>query len=484
MIIVIIISLFTLGYIETYKIAGNEDLYYLFLTVVAILSAVASAFILKENFKYKIHLSAIFVLIIIGYFLKIYILGYLILHSDSYYEYINAYFPLQYELLVNSPDLFIIYFEVVTAMLGLFALVIISLSLLKLNVIQTQGIPLYNNTFPKYKVKDSSVKLLLILASLSILFIIYIQIYYNIGLVSPGEREVTILPYRLAGIIQIFGRYFIPMILFIALWLSIKNRLKFLSRISYFLFFFWGVSLGLVSTSKEPLIIAILSIFLTLFLCNAFGKKQMIWLIALIPLLMLFNDFLSLNRLARNYYLDEGIVDIAIMIFTGIIKPSDFLSQDYHSISSVAKYLGLIMRIGGADSLLSILDYNMTEPIRKALLFQSSQPIVDIFTQDVLGQNLMPGLRFSPSLLGYFILALGGVSEALIAFVLYVLFWHIIFTSNFKSKFRIKSFLALLLLLTMIRLTSEGGFSRLSMHFLLIIIFGVVGELLLKRVNR
>ena len=290
MIVVIFFSFFIFGYIETYKIVDDEALYYLFLTMVSMLSTVVITSVLRKNYKYKIHLWALFILIMIGYYVKIYILGYLVLHLDSYYDYLNAYFPLQTELLVNNPDIFVTYYEVVTAMLSAFALVVVLLSLLKQNAIRVQEFFLNNRALPKYKANKNFVKFLLISAQISILFILYIMINYNLGLVSPGAREVTLLPYKLPTIIQIFSRYFIPMLLFISLWLSINARFKFLVRASIFIFLFWGVSIGLVSTSKEPLIIAMISIFLALFLCNAFGKKQIAWIIVLIPLLFIFED--------------------------------------------------------------------------------------------------------------------------------------------------------------------------------------------------
>jgi len=481
MVVVIFVSFFIFGYIETYKIVDDEALYYLFLTMVSMLSTVVITSVLRKNYKYKIHLWVLFILIMIGYYVKIYILGYLVLHLDSYYDYLNAYFPLQTELLVNNPSIFITYYEVVTAMLSSFALIVVLLSLLKLNAIRVQKNLLNNRILPKYKINKNLVKFLLISAQISILFILYVMIHYSLGLVSPGEREATLISYKLPTIIQTFARYFIPMLLFISLWLSITARFKFLVRVSIFLFLFWGVSIGLVSTSKEPLIIAMASIFLTFFLCNAFGKKQIAWFIVFIPILFIFSDFLSLNRVTRHYYYDEGIVDIAIMLLNGTIQPSSFLTLKDLTISPLSTYLGIIMRIGGADSLLSILDYNMTE---LRVLLHSSESIVDIFTRDVLGVTLVPGLRFSPSLLGSFILALGGVFKALIAFVLYVIFWNKIFTLNFKSRLMIKPFLTLLLLLVMARTTSEGSFSGLSVQFLLIVIFGIVGEIILKRLYK
>ena len=66
MVVVIFVSFFIFGYIETYKIVGDEALYYLFLTMVSMLSTVVITSVLRKNYKYKIHLWVLFILIMIG----------------------------------------------------------------------------------------------------------------------------------------------------------------------------------------------------------------------------------------------------------------------------------------------------------------------------------------------------------------------------------------------------------------------------------
>ena len=76
----LLLVIFPIGWYLSYDLLSSELEYYLLLTLVAVLSSAFILMMLRGSIKQQIHLWIIFILYLIGYYVKFYILCYMKLH--------------------------------------------------------------------------------------------------------------------------------------------------------------------------------------------------------------------------------------------------------------------------------------------------------------------------------------------------------------------------------------------------------------------
>jgi hypothetical protein len=475
----LLLTIFLVGWSFSLDLMGSEKIYYTVLTVTAFLSGSLILTMLRGPAKQTIHLWIIFILFVIGYYIKFYILCYFKLDINS--EYLDLMHPLESELM-NNADLLINYYEMITIILVVFALLIAAL--VAVTDASRKKYKDYKFVVPRITVKKSTVKRLLGITIVSSLVLIYIQLTLGIGFASAADRQVNPLPYRLAGIIMAIYNGIIPLMFLISLWLADTMRSNYLARLSVGTYLLFGVVAGLISTSKASLITVVVSLIVFWLVTGSFTRKRLLLLLLLVPFMGLFNGFLSINRIMRNIYPDMGIFEI--MWMTG----SFFLSTDttlsgYEPVSAVTNYLGLIMRINGADSLMNIINYAPPFSLKRIwhLLFESPDTIATLYAQEVLGYSQLTGVAFSPSLLGYFEFVFGNVVLVSFGMVVFTLIWHLLFRTILRARLLTEPIVFSMLIVLVGLYTSEGTLETMPQSIAGIIVFIIFGEFIIRRLT-
>lgn len=475
----LLLIIFLVGWIFSFDLMGREKIYYTILTVISFLSGSLILIILRGPTKRIIHLWIIFTIFFIGYYIKFYILCYLKLDINS--VYLERMHPLELELM-NHADLLINYYEMITIIFVVFAL--LTATLVAVDDASKKRYKDYKFIVQRVSVKKSTVKLLLGITIVSSLVLIYIQLTLGIGFFSSADRQVNPLPYRLAGIIMAINKGIIPLLFLMSVWLADTIRSNYLARLSIGAYLLFGIAAGLISTSKASLITVVVSLIILWLVTGSFTRKRLMLLLLVVPFMGLFNGFLSINRIMRDVYPDMSIFEI--MGMTGrFFLLTDTTLSGYEPLSSVSNYLGLIMRINGADSLMNIINYAPAFSLERIwhTLFESSDTIATLYAQDVLGYSQLTGTAFSPSLLGYFEFIFGNVVLVSFGMVGYTLIWHLLFRTFLRARFLTEPIVFSMLIVLVGLYTSEGTLESMPQSIAAITVFAIFGELIIRRLT-
>ena len=415
----LLLVIYPIGWYLSYDLLSSELEYYLLLTLVAVLSSALILMMLRGSIVQQIHLWIIFILYLIGYYVKFYILCYMKLHFNEYNEYLYA---IEMDLL-NDTALIIKYYELVTIVLVSYAIIVAFLRKKRSNIALATNKPSHLlGPMHRLNVNGKSVIRLLVFTICLCIFLMYTQIQLGLGFVSGSERQMVQLPYRLAGLIMTIYNGIIPLLFLVAVWLSDTKRTVSLNRLAITLYLFFGIAAGLLSTSKASLLSVVISLGFLWLLTGTLTKKRLLLIGIMIPLIIQFNSFLTVNRILRSD-LGSGIFETMITAVNYFISQVIDLPGYEDAFQRTITYLGPVMRINGADSLLNILNYNPSFSFKRIgqLLFESTSAVNDLYSTDVLGYNIDRDVAFSPSLLGYFVFVFSNTGFVCLAMVVYTL---------------------------------------------------------------
>jgi hypothetical protein len=424
-----------LGFLLTKDLFISFQYYYFLLNIFAFASAVFIIKNIKEPSLKNIHLWIIFLIFTIGYFFKFYILAYLKLyHSDFSSDYLNTNFPLE-SYLLGKPILVINYFEIVTVLLLIF-------SVISFFILNNSKLALKINS--EYALKPISIRnqrkiniLFICAAILSILYFCF-QLKTGIGIASRDPNSVMSLPYHLAGIISALGKWFLPALFMLMILLSFAANLRVKQYISISLYIVFGMIATLISTSRFDFLFIVITLAVLLFSIGKLSKKYIFILAILICIATLSSNLIAFIRTGD-------------LVYNGPLK-----------------YITLLLRVNGADSLLNILNYSTSFSFDRIIhrLFESSLTINDQFSLDVLGLEPTQGLGFSTSLIGRFYFIFESLIVVSFVFSIYIFIWHYVFVYANKIFSDITPIFISLLSVTLAFITSEGNFESLPFMFL------------------
>ena len=474
----LILAVFPVGWYISLDLLAAEKLYFTMLTVFAIISASLVLKVLRGPVKREIHLWIIFNLFVIGYYLKFYVLCNFKIDTNS--EYIDQVYPFE-SILLERADLLIKYYEVINIVFFVFAVLVAALSFIKksskINSIANELV------VPSLIIRKSTVKRVLGFSIVCFIILTYIQVALGLGFVSGAERQVTQLPYHIAGIIMAIYNGIIPLLFLISVWLSGFIRSNYLTKITVSAYLLFGVVAGLISTSKAPLITVVVTLFILWVVTEAITRKRLLMLLLMVPFMGFFNTFLSINRTARVSYPDLGIFEIMWRSGGSLFSTNANLTGYDQPIQHVANYVELILRINGANSLMNIVNYAPAHSLERAwhLMFVSPETIATLYAQDVFGINVDFGVAFSPSLLGYFYFIFGSVVLVCFGMILYTLIWHLLFRALLRSKLLIEPIVFSMLIVIVGLYTSEGTLESMPQSIALIVVFAIFGEFFTRR---
>jgi len=474
----LLLTVFPVGWYVSQDLLADEKLYFTILTVIAFLSASLILKVLRGPVKREIHLWIIFILFVIGYYIKFYILCCFKLDINS--QYLDLMYPCE-SVLMNHADLLIKYYEMITIIFVVFALLIAALVAVA-DASKTRS-KYYKFAEPRSTIKKSTVKRLLGITIVSSLLLIYIQLTLGIGFVSAADRQGSPLPYRLAGIIVAIYNWFIPLLFLFSVWLADTIRSNYLTKLTIGTYLLFGIAAGLLSTSKSPLTIVVVTLLILWLVTDKLSRKRLLLLLLIVPFMGVFNGFLSINRIMRSSNPEFGIFEIMWRSGGSLFSTSTNLTEYDQPIQYATNYLALLLRINGADSLMNIINYAPGFSLQRIwhLLFESPDTIATLYAHEVLGISQLTGVAFSPSLLGYFEFVFGNVVLVCFGIIVFTLVWHLLFRALLRSKLLIEPIVFSMLIVIVGFYTSEGTLESMPQSIALIGAFAIFGELFARR---
>jgi len=419
-----------MGFILTKDLITSFQYYYLLLNICAFFSAAFIAKIIKKPSLKNIHIWIIFLIFIVGYFFKFYVLSYLKLnHSDFGADFLNTNFPLE-SYLLGKPILLINYFEIVTVLLSVFAFTSFYISS-DSNLVEKKNTENFIMPLASYNQKKFNLLFFCTLV-FSVLFFSF-QLKTGIGVVSRDPNSVMSLPFRLAGIISALGKWFLPVLFMTLVLFSFATNKKWNQYISIIFYLVFGIIATLISTSRFDFLFNIITLTVLLFSIGRLSKKYLFILAILFCVASFSNNLLSFMR-------------------TGLLTDSGYI-----------KYIILLLRTNGADSLLNIINHSASFSLDRVIykLFESPLTINEQFGLDVLGVYPTVGLGFSTSLIGHFYFIFENIGLVSILFSFYIFIWHFAFLYASKIFTDVTPIFISLLSVILAFITSEGNFGSL-----------------------
>lgn len=396
-------------------------------------------------------------------------------NQESYGDFLELSYGKEISLL-SLPKLVINYYELVTSVWLCFAMVMVYMASLKKSYFLKTS--LYT-----FALRKTGLTYSMLIAVLFSIFMLGVQVVLGLGIVSADEERTSELPFRLAGIIMTVNILVLPLIYLVLVWLADKTgSIKQLIFITC-AYLAYGLTLGLISTSRERFISTVLSLLVLWMITEKMSRQRIIFLLALTPFTVLLNGLLSVNRILRGVYPDLHGFELLYLAITQYIAPAIFISSDSLNGIQISAFLNSILRVNGFDSLLIILDHAPGFSWERLLgLFFQGRSSAEMYATEILDLPQLLGVAFSPSLFGFFILAFGmQLYFIIISFVLYILAWHFLFKWIISFKLMIEPIILVLMFVMLARFTSEGTLETLPISIAFLLIIAGAIEFLLRR---
>lgn len=364
----IIITLFffwghniSVEYIRSNSFYYDQSSYlYDFLTIVSYFLSISFIYFLKKNIYYKLHFLGIFLVFIVGNYVKFF----MILNWKTNKNQLISTIFAQLNSHLNDPDLLLEAYGITTITFASFFFSFILLDKINSKNIQIHclnpGRKLNIDTkfYPQNSIKTSNKEFRrnpitafsFIIWALNILSI-YFQYSFRIGARTDlYGNGATYLPFKLAGLIHYSNTIFFPLISILCLLFISSSRKKSLYNIFLFLILTNNYLISSITTSKSPVIILFTFLFISWFLEGKFSKNRFIFI--LLPLLTLpwFLAILSYLRMSRS------IGDIGN--FQKIPEALHYIQNtQLGSMLLFNSFTLPIWRIDGIDTLVMTLNY-------------------------------------------------------------------------------------------------------------------------------
>jgi hypothetical protein len=468
----ILISLIPIGWILTRSFFKENILLYDILNIINFVTVMVIIHCIYKKILINIHHWMIFLILYIGYFIKFYILCFLMLNQEKNELFLQIYYPTIIEYFYQE-NLIVEYYKIITLIMFCFScLTLLFKSLQKQNIKSILELPKCIINSEKLERKINNYIKILIYITITLLFI---TLRFNIG-VPNSEKVEAPLPFRLAGLIILVQNLVIPICLMSIIYFSKIYGLNNIKNKALLIYITVGILLSFITTSKAIIFNLLITLILYLIVTNQISKKTVFFITLLIPILFIFNLILSNFRTQRADNLDLNISIIIDVILTTLNNSTITIEAN----NLMQLLLVMITRVNGIDSLLNILNYQPLFNWERSLdlIFLSSNSIAEYYAVDILGWPAQHSTGFSPSLIGYIYFIFPTNLGICVGFIIYVLFWHIIVKLILKAKIINKS-VALIYLATIIAFyTSEGTLEslplRISIYLIIITIIDSV----------
>jgi len=303
-----------------------------------------------------------------------------------------------------------------------------------------------------------------------------VQLSYGIGMGFPRQEE---LPFRLAGFLMAIQRYLVPLAFLFVIWGADRGRLVRTAKVAVMLYLLYGVTYGLITTSKAGLIFVVASLAGLWVAAGTFSARRG-WLIAGAFLFaIIFGGYLSGVRFLRA----DPAISVAETIVAPLLAGSSLAGSGVEQSDAPLLLLAISLRSVGIDALLNIVAYDPSFSLNRLIsVFVGETSLDQIYGRDVLGLNsdALTGTAFAPSLFGEFYILTCNIWATGILVFLYTIMWHAVFWFVDRSSMVLRPALLAILLLSVLLYTSGGTTETIPFALGLIYVAGFIGERVIR----
>lgn len=473
----IVLAMFPLGWAASASIFAQEGEYYFVLNLLAFLAAAGVLGGLRGELRRHLHLWVIFLVYLIGYFFKYYLLCFMSTEPQEFGVFLDTVYPREVGFLANEEYL-LRYFELVTTALVCLAVLVhlLPMSPMRRNPTAPEGHSEIQRTQLRRRLRKY-------LWAVVLLSLIVFAISWSFGIGTPGgeDRTEPPLPFRLAGMVAAVQNSVLPLTFLVIIWFTDRYGLIKVNRHAVAAYIAFGLAGGIITTSKAALIMVIVSLLILWLLMGRLTRGRLLALFGILPLIALFSVLMGVHRSLRALNSDLGLIDVVLMGFSQL-----FASGTASDGFAWSKLLGPFLRLNGADSSLNILDYapNFSWERSLDILFDSQFTVADLYATDVLGWSSLVGTAFSPSLIGYFYFVFPSAIGVCVGFIAYVLFWHWLFTQVRKLNLILEPVILALLAIMLVFFTSEGTLESMPQRIAVFFVVALLGERFMRRLKK
>src|SRR6266581_1627063 len=312
-------------------------------------SAVVAIVVDRQLLNHKgltIHLWAMFVILLMGYYAK---LGVLALLYDSTAPGLAELASESVVSLLGDTSVLITSYELTTVSFlgfGLAVFAITTLSSARAAGLSETG---YSDAGGRW-VSPHFFARLLGLTALIYAISAAVQLSYGVGMGFLRQEE---LPFRLAGILTAIQRYLVPLAFLFVIWGADRGRLVKTSRAAVTLYLLYGITYGLITTSKAGLIFVIASLAGLWVSAGTLSARRGWLIVGTFLFSLVFSGYLSGIRFLRA----DPAISVAETIVAPLLTGSFLGGSGVEQSDALLLLLGISRRSVGMDALLSIVAY-------------------------------------------------------------------------------------------------------------------------------
>jgi len=471
----LVLALFSAVTYYSLPLAPNNGAYLSFLSALSALVAIA---VVRELLFCKgltVHLWSIFVILLVGYYVKFAVLA--VLYGSAEPGLVGLTGGVAASLLGDA-RVVITSYELATVAFCAFGLAVIAVTILFPAHIAGNSLTDHGDDgFRASNARSAKSRLLAELLGLTIFVYTVcaaIQLEYGIGV---GFLRQESLPFRLAGVLIAVQKYIVPLALLFVIWAADRMRMVKTAGIAVALYLFYGIASGLITTSKASLIFVIATLA-GLWVASGTLNARRAWLIAGAVVFSIgFSAYLSAVRFLR--------IDLTMSVWDTIMTPllpgSAQLGLAADQADTGFLYLAILLRSVGMDALLGIVAYDPSFSFDRIISLVTGATSLDqVYGQEVLQRDSYDVSAFSPSLVGGLYILTGSIWATGIAVFLYTIIWHAIFAFVSRSNLVLRPALLAMLLLSVLLYTSEGTIETMPVALFAVALAGFAGERVVK----
>jgi hypothetical protein len=297
-------------------------------------------------------------------------------------------------------------------------------------------------------------------------FLLFLQADLRLGArIGPNFSNPN-LPFKLSGIIHYSNTLLAPAVFAFLIFIADEFNNKLALRIGVIAYFLHAVIATVITTSKAPLPMAMLTLAIIWGLSGRLNPGRRNLFLAALPFLSFIFSVVSSLRELR----EVGEVGSLAKLPDAIAA----LSDPKNNISSSSKFV-LITRIQGIDTLLEIVHYCVSQNITfdfdriYSILFNSQSDLNAYFATQVLGITSLTGLGVSAGLTGSFYLLFCSSYIVGLAIFFYAMLWHILFQIFSNMPLVIKPIALAQICVLAAATTSEGSLDAAPYQILVVV---------------
>lgn len=456
----LLILLFPSGYILTAQFFGYENLEYAALTLLSLAVCALLLTRLKRPLEQTLHFWIILIVLLIGYYLKIYWMMF-ILNTDSEWTFGSEFLPM-----ATSPGLMMQAYRVIT--LGFSVYCIVSWFLVG-NRLKAKWLKHSAHFGTKYVLPPrgfGNVTIFLIVV-IPMLMMLAALIQYTLGIGIAGVESVR-LPFRLGGWIFYIRDTLILSLLLLLIWCAEMANMHVHLRLGVLLLVLHGISQVLLLSTRGGLIWVLVPLMILWLIKHRLTRRRLRLIALAVLFTVLFYPIITDYRgIHQNNPMD--IIGSLSQALNNVKSPADLVTFFNQGFSSV------VMRIIGTRSLLAIIKNSTPLGMKNIhrFFFDPRYNVTHIYTRDILGygQSALKYHMSSPSLLGALYM-LGGSTLVGLGVVFWIVGWHTLLVFLTWVRLRTMPIAQAIVLTTLFNFTSEGNLNNIPL--LLEVIFGSV----------